>query len=202
MKPLIQFLLIVMVAVVLTVFAQGNDSRVLLSVSTKRIELSLNLAIVLLLMGFLLFHYSLLALRFSVQLTTRFKDFFSNRKQKALLQANTNALIAWITEDEQESHRALQQAISTGIETDISYFIRALFCLQAHQWDEAEQVLSTNAAQQGKHAFAAHMLRVKIALAKGDHEKALELLDELDVQTATLPLVRKQRALALQHQIS
>lgn len=197
MRQLLHILLIVIFAVFITLFAQGNDAKVLLFVSNKRIELSLNLAIIGLLFGFFLFHYSLLALRFSAQLSTRFRGFFSNRKQKALLQANTNAFIAWITEDEQESNRALQQAISTGLETELSYLIRAMWCLQTHRLDEAEQVLSSSDTQYPQHAFAVNILRIKILLARRSFAQALNELDGFDVQTARFPMVRKLRLWAL-----
>jgi HemY protein len=197
MRQLLQVLLIVIFAVAITLFAQSNTAKVVLLLSNKRIELSLNLAIILSLLGFFLFHYALLALRFSAQITSRFRGFFSNRSQKALLQANINGFLAWVTEDEPESHRALQQAISTGLETDLSHFIRAMYCLQTNRLDEAEHVLNDRDEKSEQYVFAERILRIKILLAKSNAATAMGLLDEFDVQAAKLPIVRKLRLLAL-----
>lgn len=197
MRQLLHVLLIVIFAVAMTLFAQGNTAKVVLLLSNKRVELSLNLAIILVLLGFFLFHYALLALRFSAQITSRFRGFFSNRSQKALLQANTNGFLAWVTEDEPESYRALQQAISTGLETDLSHLIRAMYCLQTNRLDEAERVLNDHEVKNEQHVFAERILRIKIVLARGDATSAIHALDDFDVQTATLPVVRKLRLFAL-----
>ena len=77
-----------------------------------------------------------------------------NRKQAALLKANTQGLIALITGDEQGAQKALNQASKTGIETDLSYLIRAMSAIQADRFDVAEEILNQEKAKVGEHSHA------------------------------------------------
>ncbi|MEK9817268.1 MAG: heme biosynthesis HemY N-terminal domain-containing protein, partial [Limnobacter sp.] len=93
-----------------TLMAQGNASKVLIFFGQYRIDMSLNFAIVAILLLFLVFYILLRAWRASSQLPGKFKEYWMNRKQNALLRANTQGLIALITGDEQGAHKALNQA--------------------------------------------------------------------------------------------
>ena len=144
MRQLLGFLLTVIVAVAITLFAQGNAAKVAIFVGQKRIDLSLNFAIIVLCVSFFFVHVSLLAIRVSGQLPNRFKTFFSNRTQHALLQANTHGLIALIAKDEQGAEKALKQALGIlqGIDAANSklpsvHTLRLFVFIGLNQWTDA-----------------------------------------------------------------
>mgnify|MGYP006196797855 FL=1 len=197
MKQLLGLLLVVVVAVAVTLMAQGNASKVLIFFGQYRIDMSLNFAVVAILLLFLVLYVMMRAWRASSQLPGKFKEYWTNRKQNALLQANTQGLIALITGDEQGAHKALNQASKTGIETDLSYLIRAMSAMQADRYDVAEEILNQEKAKVGEHSHALVVLRGKVALSKQDFSGALSILEAMDPLAAKLPQVQRLRMLAL-----
>lgn len=197
MKQLIGLLLVVVVAVAVTLMADGNASKVLIFFGQYRIDMSLNFAIIAILFLFFVLYIVLRAWRASSQLPSKFKDYWVNKKQNALLQANTQGLIALITGDEQGAQKALNQASKTGIETDLSYLIRAMSAIQADRFDVAEEILNLDKAKVGEHSHAMVVLRAKVALSKQDFSGALALLDSMDPLASKLPQVQRLRMLAL-----
>ncbi|BET26141.1 heme biosynthesis-associated TPR repeat protein [Limnobacter thiooxidans] len=197
MKQLIGLLLVVVVAVAVTLMAQGNASKVLVFFGQYRIDMSLNFAVVAILLLFFVLHITLRTWRASSQLPGKFKEYWMNRKQNALLKANTQGLIALITGDEQGAQKALNQASKTGIETDLSYLIRAMSAIQADRFDVAEDILNQEKANVGEHSHALVVLRAKVALFKQDFTGALAMLEAMDPLAARLPQVQRLRMLAL-----
>ncbi|MEW6205746.1 MAG: heme biosynthesis HemY N-terminal domain-containing protein [Pseudomonadota bacterium] len=197
MKQLLGLLLVVVVAVAVTLMAQGNASKVLIFFGQYRIDMSLNFAVIAILLLFLVLYVTMRAWRASSQLPGKFKEYWMNRKQNALLKANTQGLIALITGDEQGAHKALNQASKTGIETDLSYLIRAMSAIQADRYDIAEEILNQEKAKVGEHSHALTVLRGKVALSKQDFSGALSMLEAMDPLAAKLPQVQRLRMLAL-----
>ena len=197
MKQLLGLLLVVVVAVAVTLMAQGNASKVLIFFGQYRIDMSLNFAVAAILLLFLVLYVMMRAWRASSQLPGKFKEYWMNRKQNALLRANTQGLIALITGDEQGAHKALNQASKTGIETDLSYLIRAMSAIQADRYDVAEEILNQEKAKVGEHSHALVVLRGKVALSKQDFSGALNMLEAMDPLAAKLPQVQRLRMLAL-----
>ncbi|WP_291812415.1 heme biosynthesis HemY N-terminal domain-containing protein [Limnobacter sp.] len=197
MKQLLGLLLVVVVAVAVTLMAQGNASKVLIFFGQYRIDMSLNFAVAAILLLFLVLYVMMRAWRASSQLPGKFKEYWMNRKQNALLRANTQGLIALITGDEQGAHKALNQASKTGIETDLSYLIRAMSAIQADRYDVAEEILNQEKAKVGEHSHALVVLRGKVALSKQDFSGALGMLEAMDPLAAKLPQVQRLRMLAL-----
>jgi len=185
------------VAVAVTLMAQGNASKVLIFFGQYRIDMSLNFAVAAILLLFLVLYVMMRAWRASSQLPGKFKEYWMNRKQNALLRANTQGLIALITGDEQGAHKALNQASKTGIETDLSYLIRAMSAMQADRYDVAEEILNQEKAKVGEHSHALVVLRGKVALSKQDFSGALGMLEAMDPLAAKLPQVQRLRMLAL-----
>ncbi|MCE2746390.1 MAG: hypothetical protein LW710_10865 [Burkholderiales bacterium] len=197
MKQLLGLLLVVVVAVAVTLMAQGNTSKVLIFHDQYRIDMSLNFAIVAIVLVFVVLYAMMRAWRASSQLPEKFKEYWMNRKQSALLKANTEGLIALITGDDQGAHKALNQACKTGIETDLSYLIRAMSAIQADRYDVAEEILNQEKAKVGEHSHALVVLRGKVALSKQDFSGALNLLETMDPLATKLPQVQRLRLLAL-----
>ncbi|WP_341714196.1 heme biosynthesis HemY N-terminal domain-containing protein [Limnobacter sp.] len=197
MKQLLGLLLVVVVAVAVTLMAQGNASKVLIFFGQYRVDMSLNFAVVAILLLFLVLYVMMRAWRASSQLPGKLKEYWMNRKQNALLQANTQGLIALITGDEQGAQKALNQASKTGIETDLSYLIRAMSAIQADRYDVAEEILNQEKAKVGEHSHALVVLRGKVALSKQDFSGALSMLEAMDPLAAKLPQVQRLRMLAL-----
>ncbi|HEX4878812.1 MAG TPA: heme biosynthesis HemY N-terminal domain-containing protein, partial [Limnobacter sp.] len=197
MRQLIGLLLIVVLAVGITLLAQTNDAKVLVFAGHYRVDMSLNFVIIALLVFFFMLYFALRALRASSQLPARLKAYLQNRKQDALLRANTQGLIALITGDDVGSKKALKWAIGTGVETDLSYLIRAMSAIQADRLDEAEQILAQDKAGNGQHGHALVVLRARVALAKQQYDAVLSMLDGLDPAMARFPQVLRLRLMAL-----
>lgn len=106
-------------------------------------------------------------------------------------------MIALITGDEQGANKALNQACKTGIETDLSYLIRAMSAIQADRYDVAEEILNQEKAEVGEHSHALVVLRGKVALSKQDFSGALSMLEAMDPVAAKLPQLQRLRMLAL-----
>lgn len=197
MKQLIGLLLVVVAAVAVTLVTQGNASKVLIFFGEYRIDMSLNFAVLSILLLFLVLYITTRTWRASSQLPDKFKEYWMNRKQNALLRANTQGLIALITGDEEGAHKALTQASKTGIETDLSYLIRAMSAIQADRYDVAEEILNQEKAMVGEHSHALVVLRGKVALSKKDFAGALSMIESMDPLAAKLPQVQRLRLLAL-----
>ena len=197
MRQLVALILVIVAAVVLTMFAQENPAKVTVFFTKTRLDFSLNFAILSLLLGFTIIYLSVSAVRISGQLPGRFKQYLASRKQNALLDANTAGLIALITGDETGAEKALENAIQTGVQTDLSYLIRAMSALQANRLDVADKILSLEGARQGTHSDAVIVLQARVALAKTDYHAALSLLDGLDPLNTKRPQVQRIRLLAL-----
>lgn len=197
MKQLVTLLVIVVMAVAVTLFAQGNASKVVVFFGHTRIDMSLNFVVIALVLLFVAVHFSLLAIRASSQLPGRFKAYLMSRKQTALLDADTRGVIALITGDELGSGRALKSALKTGLNSDLSHLIRALSCIQSDRLNEAEEVLARSHQATGIMAVARLLLMARIALARGQADKAVELLAGLDAAAARLPQAQHVRLFAL-----
>lgn len=197
MRQLVILLFLIVVAVVLTTLAQGNSAKVVVFLSTSRIDFSLNFMIVVAILTFGLMHLALRTLRASGQLPQKIRQHWFVKKQKVLLHANTQAFVSLLTGDEQSADQALQNAIKTGIETDLSYLIRATSALQAGQFDFAEKILMQNKAQSGEHFEVLVLLKAKVALAQEDFSKALDLINQLPSTSNRLQEVKQTHLLAL-----
>ncbi|HEX4856972.1 MAG TPA: heme biosynthesis HemY N-terminal domain-containing protein [Limnobacter sp.] len=197
MKQLIGLLLVVVVAVAVTLMAKGNASKVLVFFGQYRIDMSLNFAVVSILLMFMLFYVLLRAWKASSLLPGRFREYWLNRRQSALLKANTQGLIAFITGDEAGAEKALAHASKTGMETDLSYLIRAMSAIQADRYDVAEEILNRDKAKSGEHAQALVVLRSKVALSRHDYQNAFSMLENMDQSSSRLPQVQRLRLLAL-----
>eukprot|EP01030_Chromulinospumella_sphaerica_P009998 gene9998-9804_t len=119
------------------------------------------------------------------------------KSAQASLQDWETAANRVIEGDEQGAHKALNQASKTGIETDLSYLIRAMSAMQADRYDVAEEILNQEKAKVGEHSHALVVLRGKVALSKQDFSGALGMLEAMDPLAAKLPQVQRLRMLAL-----
>jgi HemY protein len=197
MMQLISLLLVVVVAVAVTLMAKGNASKVLIFFGQYRIDMSLNFAVVSILLMFMMFYVLLRTWKASSLLPGRLREYLVNRRQNALLKANTQGLIAFITGDEAGAEKALAQASKTGMETDLSYLVRAMSAIQADRFDVAEEILGRDKAKTGEHAQALTVLRSKVAISRQDYSSALSMLEGMDQAASRLPQVQRLRLQAL-----
>lgn len=197
MKHLISLSVVVVLAVILTLVAKFNPGKVAIFLSEYRIDFSLNFAIVLFFVAFASTWIVFGAFRASGKMPARVRGFFSGRKQKILMEANTKGIIALITGDEALAEKSLRNAQKTGIESDLSYLIRALSALQADRFDVADELLAQNPAGRSDHADVIQLLKAKVALSKTNFELALELVNSLPPNYARFPESKRIRILAL-----
>lgn len=197
MKHLISLCVVVALAVILTLVAKFNPGKVAIFLSDYRIDFSLNFAIVLFFVSFASTWIVFGAFRASGKMPSRVRGFFSGRKQKILMEANTKGIIALITGDEALAEKSLRNAQKTGIESDLSYLIRALSAIQADRYDVADELLSQNPAGRSDHADVIQLLKAKVALSKTNFELALELANALPQSYSRFPQTKRIRILAL-----
>lgn len=197
MRHLISLTVVAALAVVLTLAAKFNPGKVAIFLSNYRIDFSLNLAIVLFVLLFASVWLLYGAFRASGRMPARVRGFFSGRKQKILMQANTNGIIALITGDENLAEKSLRNAQKTGIESDLSYLIRALSALNADRFDVADELLGQSPAGRSDHADVITLLKARVALSKTNHQLAHDLVQGLPSSYTRHPQTRRIQILAL-----
>lgn len=197
MKRFVSLLLLIAAAVIITTIAHDNPAKVTIFLTEHRIDFSLNFAIVVFIVLFFGFYFGVSALRASGQLPAKLRQYWKERKQTALLKANTDGVIALITGDESGADRALKNAAKTGLETDLTYLIRAMSALQSDDLDLAESILNREKASNGQNRDAVWLLKARVALAKGTYAQAQDMLDKMSPDALRLIQVKKVRMLAL-----
>lgn len=197
MKKLIWLAILVALAVVLTLAANENTGKVAIFLTTHRIDFSLNFAIVALVVAVFVVWFTLGALRASSKVPAKLKRFMEDRRQKALLQANTTGLIALINGDDILADKALKNARKTGVENELSYLIRALSALQSDRFDVADDILEQGTSGEGDYQEAIAVLKGKVALSKHNYRLALTIVQDLPAKCAKYPQVLNIKLLAL-----
>ena len=184
-------------AVGITVAARYNAGYVLLVLPTHRVELSVNLAAILLLVAVLVFYLLLRTLVLALGMPARAREF--RRSQERLRGRRTlqDALKAFFEGRHGRAQRAAKDAIALGESPALALTVaaRAAHELRSFQArDESLQQMEKLAPQDG---YLLAMTRAELLLEERRYHDALHALSQLaDKHTAALKLEMRAHQLA------
>src|SRR5271169_5774469 len=179
MRFLFWFLLLAIAAVVAALAAKLNSGYALLVAPPYRIELSLNLLIILVVVGFFSLYFGLRIVARTVQLPTEVR-LWRRRQKEQRARAKLDAAIVALLEGrygkaQQEAKEALALPHSSGL----AALVAARAAIDMRQFDAAEGFLARPEAQATSLAVPRLTLSAEIALAQGQPQEALRILESL-----------------------
>jgi HemY protein len=179
MRFLFWFLLLAIAAVLAALAAKLNSGYALLVAPPYRVELSLNLLLILIVVGFLLLYLGLRMVTRTAQLPAEVR-LWRRRQKEQRARAKLDAAVVALLEGrygkaQQEAKEALALPYSSGL----AALVAARAAIDVRQFDVAEGFLSRTEAQATSLAVPRLTLSAEIALEQGQPQQALQILDAL-----------------------
>jgi len=192
MRFLFWFLLLAVVAVVAALAAKLTHGYALLVSPPYRIELSLNLLLILAVGGFFaLYILSQLVVR-TVQLPNQVRAWRRQQKRESARAKQDAAIVALLEGRYGKAQQDAQAALAMPQSSGLAALIAARAAIDVRQFDKAEGFLARSEAQTTSLAVPRLTLAAEIALEQGQPQEALRLLkllkDEAGMHTAALRL--------------
>jgi HemY protein len=192
MRFLFWFLFLAVVAVVVALAAKLTHGYALLVSPPYRIELSLNLLLILAVGGFFaLYLLSQLVVR-TVQLPSQVRAWRSQQKRESARAKQDAAIVALLEGRYGKAQQDAQAALAMPQSSGLAALIAARAAIDVRQFDKAEGFLARNEAQSKSLAVPRLTLSAEIALEQGQPQEALRLLkllkEEAGLHTAALRL--------------
>jgi HemY protein len=179
MRVLFWFLLLAIAAVVAALAAKLNNGYALLVSPPYRIELSLNLLIILIVGSFVSLYLALRMIVHTVRLPAQVREWRRQMKQarsRAKLDAATVALLEGrYGKAQQQANEALAFPRASGV----AALVGARAALDVRQYAGAEEFLGRPEAQSRSLAVPRLTLSAEIALERGQPQEALRILGSL-----------------------
>jgi len=179
MRVLFWFLLLAIAAVVAALAAKLNNGYALLVAPPYRIELSLNLLIILIVGSFVSLYLALRMIVHTVRLPAQVREWRRQMRQarsRAKLDAATVALLEGrYGKAQQQANEALAFPRASGV----AALVGARAALDVRQYAGAEEFLARPEAQSRSLAVPRLTLSAEIALERGQPQEALRILESL-----------------------
>lgn len=179
MRNLVLLILMACVVVALSLAARVNPGQVAVFFSPYRIDLSLNLAIFLLLAGFLLFYGLIRAIYGAIGLPERVRNFKLGRRREGAHNALRASVLA-LTEGRYS--RVEHLATEAQVHEPDALPTALLAAMAAHrlrQYERRDRWLSDLRDEGGEVALAARLLEAECLLEQGRHEDALHAIESV-----------------------
>src|SRR5215831_3634781 len=191
-RVLFWFLLIAAIAVAAALAAKLTHGYALLVAPPYRIELSLNLLVILVLGSFfLLYLLSQLMLR-TMEVPARVRAWRAQQKRESARTKQDAAIVALLEGRYGKAQQVAQEALALPYSSGLAALIAARAAIDVRQFDKAESFLSRSEAQPKSLAVPRLTLSAESALEQGQPQEALRLLsllkDEAGMHTAALRL--------------
>lgn len=179
MRFLFWFLLLAIAAVVAALAAKLNSGYVLLVAPPYRVELSLNLLLILVVVGFFSLYFGLRVVTRTAQIPAQVQ-LWRRRQKEQRARAKLDAAVVALLEGrygkaQQEAREALALPQSSGL----AALVAARAAIDVRQFDVAEGFLSRPEAQTTSLAVPRLTLSAEIALERGQPQEALRILESL-----------------------
>src|SRR5215472_5535529 len=176
------FLFLAVVAVVAALAAKLTHGYALLVAPPYRVELSLNLLVILALGGFfLLYLLSQLVLR-TVEVPERVRAWRAQQKRERARAKQVAAVVALLEGRYGKAQQVAQEALALPYSSGLAALIAARAAIDVRQFDKAESFLSRSEAQPASLAVPRLTLSAEIALEQGAPQEALRLLQSLKAE--------------------
>lgn len=199
MKTLIWLLFILLGAVALSLLAGVNDGYVLLVQPPYRIELSLNLLAILLILGFVSLHGSLRLLQYTLRLPQSVRSYKQERRRQQAHAALLEGLHALVEGRYDRAEKAAAQALALGEDAGLSALVAARAAHKQGHLDKREFFLAEAERLAPEASLARLLTQAELLLDERNYAQSLQTLQQIEklephhVPTLKLQLKVQQR---------
>lgn len=179
MRNLIVLVLLTALAVGLSLTANVNSGQVAIFFNPYRIDLSLNLVILLILFGFLLFYGVLRAVNVAIKLPDRVREFKQNRQRESAHQALYSSVIDFHEGRLSRVEKWAIQAQGHNLYGQAAAFIAISAAHQLTQFERRDKWLNLLLQTQGETLRAAQILAAQCFQYQGEYEKAKQMIEQV-----------------------
>ena len=179
MRILFWFLLLAVAAVVAALMVKLNAGYALLVSPPYRVELSLNLLLVLVVGGFFLIYLALRLVTRAVQLPATVREW---RRQQKIERARTKqdaAVVALLEGRYGKARQHAEEALQIPGSSGLNAIVAARAAIDVRDFEAAKALLGRPDAQATSLAVPRLMLEAEMALDEGEPQEALRLLQSL-----------------------
>jgi HemY protein len=192
MRFLFWFLLLAIAAVVVALAVKLNAGYALLVAPPYRIELSLNLLVILLIGGFLALYLVIRIITRTIQMPRSVRIWRRRLKLERARTKQDSALVALLEGRYGKARQQAQEALAIPGSSGLNAIIAARAALDVRDFDGAAAMLDRPDAQASSLAVPRLMLSAESALEQGEPQESLRVLDtlrkEAGMHTAALRL--------------
>jgi HemY protein len=191
MRWLLWFLLILLVAIGLSLFASNNEGYVLIVRPPYRLELSFNLLILLIILSFFSLHLLLRMLNYARQLPASVKEYKERRRQREGRAALVEALHALVDGRYALAEKSAAKALDLGEDAGLSALVAARAAHKAKRKSQRDFYLA-EAERLAPEARKGRLLtQAEFLLDDKQYSQALQVLQHLDrLETKYPPAMR------------
>ncbi|HEX5862695.1 MAG TPA: heme biosynthesis HemY N-terminal domain-containing protein [Casimicrobiaceae bacterium] len=192
MRFLFWFLLLAIAAVVAALAARLNAGYALLVAPPYRVELSLNLLLILIVGAFAALYFGLRVIVRTVQLPAQVRAWRRTQKKDRARAKLDAAIVALLEGRYGKAQQQAQEALALPHSSGLAALVAARAAIDVRQFDAAEEFLSRPETQSTSLAVSRLTLSAEIALEQGQPQEALRILEalkrEAGMHTAALRL--------------
>ena len=197
MRVLVWVIGLFALAVGLTVTAHYNGGYVLVVLPTHRIELSANLAIILLLIAFAAFYALARMLLLALDMPFKARQFRRDQDRTRARRVFQDALKAYFEGRHGRSERAAKEAFALGESPALSLAVAARAAHELRSFQARDDYLRAMETAAPQETYLREITRAELLLDERRYHDALQALSRLqDKHTATLRLELKAHQLA------
>ena len=179
MRLLFWFVLLAIAAVVAALAFKLNSGYAMLVVSPYRVELSLNLLLILVVVGFFLLYFGLRLMTRTVQLPAQVRVWRRQQKQQRARDKLDAAIVALLEGRYGKAQQEAKEALALPHSSGVAALVAARAAIDVRQFEVAESFLSRPEAQATSLAVPRLTLSAEIALQQGQPQEALRILESL-----------------------
>jgi HemY protein len=182
-RVLFWFLLLAVTAVVAALAVKINTGYVLLVTPSYRVELSLNLLLILIVGSFVALYLITRVVSRTVQLPSQVRLWRRQQKIERARAKQDAAIVALLEGRFGKAQQQAQEALAIPGSSPLNGLIAARAAMDVRDFEGAERFLSVPDAQAQSLSVSRLMLSAEIALEEGQPQEALRLLHELRRET-------------------
>jgi HemY protein len=179
MRFLFWFLLLAVAAVVVALAIKLNAGYALLVASPYRIELSLNLLLVLLVGGFFGLYFVIRVVARTIQVPRNVRIWRRQQKLDRARAKQDSAVVALLEGRYGKARQQAQEALAIPGSSGLCAIVAARAALDVRDFEDVEALLNRPDAQASSLAVPRLMLSAESALEQGDAQESLRVLNKL-----------------------
>ena len=179
MRFLFWFLLLAVAAVVAALAARLNAGYALLVAPPYRVELSLNLLLILIAGGFAALYFGLRVIVRTIQLPAQVREWRRLQKKDRARAKLDAAIVALLEGRYGKAQQQAQEALALPHSSGLAALVAARAAIDVRQFDAAEAYLSRPETQARSLSVPRLTLSAEIALEQEQPQEALRILDAL-----------------------